>query len=214
MKRCLIHPAKPHVETINDATHYAAAMNLLLSYHKCVDDWQDDRSLLRLMLAKLLTKQSRIVCEGFPEKVSVITACLEELSQLEQENSQDPDRGSALFGQLLGEVFVWRQDRWAENLRKIGDMLGRYIYLVDAILDLPGDIKKGRYNPLTSRWSSSFDKSNYIPVLQMILGECAEAFEQLPLTDNTDILRNILYSGVWTKFYQEKHIPHKEKQHV
>jgi len=29
-------------------------------------------------------------------------------------------------------------------------------------------------------------------------------FERLPVVDNVEILRNILYSGVWTKFDQKK----------
>jgi len=34
----------------------------------------------------------------------------------------------------------------------------------------------------------------------MLIGECALNFEKLPLIEDIDIMRNILYSGVWTKF--------------
>ena len=34
----------------------------------------------------------------------------------------------------------------------------------------------------------------------MMMSECSKAFEQLPIVENTDILRNILYSGVWCKY--------------
>ena len=36
--------------------------------------------------------------------------------------------------------------------------------------------------------------------LTLLLGEGAVAFEQLPLVEDLSILRNILYSGVWTKY--------------
>ncbi len=33
------------------------------------------------------------------------------------------------------------------------------------------------------------------------LAGCARAFERLPILANAELLRNIIYSGVWTKFY-------------
>ena len=37
-------------------------------------------------------------------------------------------------------------------------------------------------------------------MLEVTLGECTAAFERLPLIKDVDILRNILYDGVWSKF--------------
>ena len=43
-------------------------------------------------------------------------------------------------------------------------------------------------------------------MLTMLIGEAALAFETLPLIQDAQILRNILYSGVWTRYalLQEK----------
>lgn len=32
------------------------------------------------------------------------------------------------------------------------------------------------------------------------MADCAASFEMLPIIENVAILRNILYSGVWTRF--------------
>lgn len=37
-------------------------------------------------------------------------------------------------------------------------------------------------------------------LLNMLMGSCCRAFEILPIVENADILRNILYAGVWTRF--------------
>ena len=37
-------------------------------------------------------------------------------------------------------------------------------------------------------------------VLTMTLSDCTGAFETLPVVENIDILRNILYCGIWCKF--------------
>lgn len=33
-----------------------------------------------------------------------------------------------------------------------------------------------------------------------MMAECAREFEKLPILENVEILRNILYSGVWVKY--------------
>ena len=37
-------------------------------------------------------------------------------------------------------------------------------------------------------------------ILTMMMSECCKEFEQLPILQNVDILRNILYSGVWCRY--------------
>ena len=32
------------------------------------------------------------------------------------------------------------------------------------------------------------------------MAQCAAAFERLPVIENANLLRNIIYSGVWTRF--------------
>ena len=34
----------------------------------------------------------------------------------------------------------------------------------------------------------------------MMIGECSGAFEQLPCLQDIEILRNILYDGVWNRY--------------
>ena len=42
--KCVAHPFEAHPTRQNIFTEYAADMNLLLSYYKCVDDWEDVNS--------------------------------------------------------------------------------------------------------------------------------------------------------------------------
>ena len=87
--------------------------------------------------------------------------------------------------------------------------MGKFIYLLDAYDDLERDRKKNCYNPflLTDTTEPQFSQTCE-SMLQMMMASCAEAFERLPILHYEEILRNILYAGVWTKFYQRK----KERQ--
>ena len=41
------------------------------------------------------------------------------------------------------------------------------------------------------------------------MAECAKSFERLPIVENAEILRNIIYSGVWTRY---EYLQLKEKK--
>ena len=213
-RKCVVHPVRKHTEITTAATHYAAAMNIALAYHNCLDDWADEKSMKSLFISKMLSRHIPAITAHYEEKAEIIRSTLAELSALEAQNLQEPDAGANVFGKLLGEIFAWQEDRWSNLLRQIGESLGRFIYLMDAVLDLPGDLIKGSYNPLRSRWTDNYDPKAYIPVLNIMLGECTDAMERLPLLNNIDLLQNILYEGVWTRFCQSKYNLSKEEDHV
>lgn len=211
---CLVHPFREHTHIITDATKYTAAMNIALACNNYIDNWNDDKNVVSYLLAKLFHSSISQISHDYPSQYLAIEQCMKELSKIEHENSQNPDAGANVFGQLLGTLFVWKNDRWSDLLYEMGYNLGQYIYLADAILDLPKDIRRKSYNPLSSRWSEQFEPKDYFPILKIFLGACTDAFERLPIVENTAILRNVLYSGVWTCFYQKDRKHSKEEHYV
>ncbi len=197
---CGLHPMKKRPSWRTAAADYAAAMNVALAYEKCRDDWADDRRLSALLLSSALEAAVGQIREAYPRQWQAMSQCMDALSRLEAENCQEPDLCANAFGALMEELFVWKADRWEPQLRQLGRSLGRFIYLMDAILDLPRDLEKRRYNPFQSRAAQADLRACFLPVLTMLMGECTDAFEQLPLVQDLDLLRNILYSGVWVKY--------------
>lgn len=204
--RCCVHPCRKHAYAIDSCTEYAADMTIALTYHKCLDDWNDDRNLLKKWYAALLKPQYQKVKQQYPTQCSLIEQTLAELSALEQKNIQDPDGAANCFGRLMEGLFLYQKDRWETPLRTLGYGLGQYIYLADAAVDLEEDRRKNRYNPLKELSASPADLR---PTLMMVLGKASDAFEQLPLVQDLHLLRNIFYSGIWLKYTQE--IQKKEK---
>ena len=195
--RCCVHPCRQHTYTISTPTEYAADMTIALTYHKCLDDWKDDRKLLKRCYAVLLHRHYRTVKAAWPEQCACIETSLEQLSQLERQGIQDPDAAARTFGRLMEGLFVFRKDLWEDTLRRLGRGLGEYIYLADAAADLEEDRKYGRYNPLNTL---SAPPQELRPTLMMVLGDASQAFETLPLLQDVHLLRNVLYSGIWTKY--------------
>ncbi len=194
---CLIHPLKKRSWVDGPCVSYAADMNVALSYYKALDDWRDDGSLTGKALASVLEKHMEPIRGRWPRQLEAIQSCIGRLSQLEKENCSNPDEPAGVFGELMGELLVCEEDLWAPNLRKMGDALGRFIYLLDAMLDYDRDEKKGKYNPFLAMGTGKQEK-NWEEYLVLTMGRCTDHYERLPLVQDKDILDNILYSGVWT----------------
>ena len=196
---CPLHPGKKKIAYINEATQYASDMNVVLSYHNLLDDWQDEKKFGRHLYGSVLKVKSTKK-NPYPEKAEKIKACLESLSQKEKENVQDIDTMSGLFGEIMAELFAYQKDAWEPLLRKMGFYMGKFIYLLDAYEDVEEDKKKQNYNPLAI-YSKKADFEEFAGhLLTMMIAEASRAFEQLPILKNAEILRNILYSGVWCRY--------------
>ena len=198
--RCKVHPIKKQMMLRNEITDYAAAMNVLLAYYHMEDDGQDDRKVTSLMTKSMIHGKVRRIIEEYPRQSRAIRSALEELSSCEKEECTDIDRTAGCFGRLMEELFVYREDIWERNLRKMGFFLGKFIYIMDAYEDLPEDLKKGRYNPLRDMYGKDDYEGRMKQILCMMIAESTAEFERLPCLLDVDILRNILYDGVWNRY--------------
>ena len=210
---CVIHPLKKRTYITHEYSDYAADMNLALAFHKLRDNWQDEHSLVGLAGTGLLKKSYSRISEQYPDTCRIIEENLNEIEDLEKSGKRFADIGANLTGAMLGRVFDYMPGHmFSPELKRMGEAMGRFIYVMDAYEDLPRDLKKKNYNPLSEQMEQKdYDELIY-DSLSMMMGECAEAFEVLPLERDLELLRNILYSGVWARYaaIQKKRIG-KEK---
>jgi hypothetical protein len=199
-ERCMVHPTKQHQYWCNPFTTYAADMNIVLAYHNLEDDWRDERNILSYAGAVMLRKRYERLKNKYPRQSSTIIQSLNQLALLEKEGNYDLDTAANCFGTLMGELFVYQEDTWSPSLRRMAAALGRFIYMMDAYEDIKADIRKQRYNPLRMMYEEDNFEERCEDILTLFISECAMEFEKLPIIQDSEILRNILYSGVWTKY--------------
>jgi len=199
-ERCIAHPGRKHPVRRNAVTDYVADMNVLMAYYKCLDDWNDEHNIAKGTFAKVLKGKVKKLEVKYKPKAAFIKEKIIQLSELEKNNETNIDKPAAVFGEILSQIMVMKEDEWAYELRCLGDNLGRFIYLLDAYDDLEKDEKKGNYNVLKFHKEQKDFDDFCENVLKSYMALCARQFERLPIIDNADILRNIIYSGVWTKF--------------
>lgn len=199
-KRCFAHPLQLHPMLMNEMSAYAADMNVLMAYYHFMDDWRDARSIPKWAAAKLLERKRKKIEKQYKRQGKTIANCIKQLTEYEKQGERNLDKVAGCFGELLSEVFIYQEDCWQPFLKRIGFFLGKFIYLMDAYEDLQEDQQKGTYNPFLHYYTMPEFEALAQNILNMMMAECSMAFEKLPIVKDVEILRNILYSGVWVKY--------------
>ena len=200
-ERWIANPLKKKMRIVNEITEYAASMNVLLSYYKLEDNLYDDNGIKDKLAYEIYKRKLKIAYDKYPEKAEYIRQQLSKLRELENEKSKSIDRVSNTFGNLMGEIFVFKNDEYEQNLRNIGFNLGKYIYILDAYEDLEEDYEKGRYNPFIDYIDKKQELKNKVDrLISMSLGIVARNIESLNLEFNKSIIDNIIYSGVYLRY--------------
>lgn len=234
--RCIAHPFKKREKRRNRFSSYAADMNILLTYYKCMDDWIDERKYSRRIYAGLIRRDVERTASKYPEIAEVMRTQLSSLSKMEKNwHDRDPeipvldggpfdtgvgrenslsavmsgtDRLASCFGAITAEIFDVGHDNWSRYLREMGFFLGKFIYVSDAFADIEDDIKKGTFNPFKEYFINAGESERALletgveEMLRLNMARVSEAYEMLPIEGTDDILKNIIYSGVWRSFRQ------------
>jgi hypothetical protein len=202
--RCMIHPMSRHEAIITKADEYAADMELILTYYSLLDHASDHDANRHELYRRKLEGYLPAFEKKYPRQIMAIKEGLAELEREERKKTMDSEKLSLIFGSLLGEVFVREEDNWKEHLFAIGSGLGRFVYLADAYTDLQSDTKKGKFNPFAECSKAPDFDDKVKDMLSWAASDAAKAFEYLPLDEYQEVLRNILYSGIWTQIQTRK----------
>ncbi|MDD6381334.1 MAG: DUF5685 family protein [Lachnospiraceae bacterium] len=202
LEKCSVHPFRKYKVVTNPIADYAASMNILLGYYNLMDDYEDERDHKKKMLADYLKKYLDQIEGKYPRQFNAVAHNIECITKAEQSHEENIDIPAGKTGQMLAEIFAMKEDEWQDDLRNMGYYIGKFVYVLDAYLDIDRDRKTGSYNPFIAKQNS--DPKGFEDYIEMTLtsmmSETARSFEVLPIVQDVSILRNVLYSGVWSAF--------------
>ena len=201
---CAMHPLCARRHETSDFTAYAADMTIALYYHKCLDDWKDDRNLSRRAQAAFFRKRYDAASVLWPKQCEAIRCALAQLQTAERDAHASADAAAASFGEITAAIFAPRADQWTQTLRAFGMALGKFIYMMDAWEDCRKDVRRGSFNPLAADCLSPDFNAHCADILNVLMSDCAAEFEKLPLVEDIMLLRNVVYSGIWTRFEMKR----------
>ncbi len=227
---CPLHPFSQHLFLENPYIDYVADINVVFAYYKCIDDYRDNRSCIGYAGSRIMKKRVKRVSRLYPDKVKAICKGIRELNRIEESDCPYIDKPGGIFGNIIGEIIsVYPgylktcgkeknfEKNWLPTLKELGFNLGKFVYILDAFDDIEKDIAEKNYNPFLKKYDFLRERQSFEAaenetkeILAILAANVAYQFEMLPVIKEADILRNIIYSGIWTRFYSICERRHKK----
>ena len=212
-ERCIAHPlTKSFCIGCNQCLEYSSYAAILLTYHKLKDDFYDKEHgnrLLASMLLPFFKNPYNKASDKYKELSRSIEKQMEYQRKIEAEKCAKIDIAceptAKIMEAIAGELV---NDERKDDMQRFGYLLGRFIYLCDALDDVKHDYKKGNYNPLLLIFeNNSNDKrindelfneiKKYVhDSVYFTLGEMADVYVKLNINMYKPIIDNIIYLGL------------------
>ena len=199
---CIAHPFCKRIRVRENAAMQMAARAAMISvYYKLLDDREDEGFFRRIGAVLLLpfAKRARRKALAFADGAAADEAAAKmsaAQAQLETEKCPIPDAAAEPTANFLAAVLknCAATAEQAAVLERFGYLLGRYVYLCDALDDLEDDRRRGRYNPfLYAGGEAAIAAKN---ALFLTTAELSDDFDLLELHRYEGILENIIRIGL------------------
>lgn len=203
---CVANPLKKKACHIKcEELNFCAGCAMLMIYYKLVDNLHDSgffgkiKTLCALPFAAYARKNAKKL---YPKIDMIIKEAMQKQSQVEKEPISSIDKTAHPTANALSKICEYLSDDEKQKviLAKFGYMIGRYVYLSDALDDLERDIKKNEFNPFKKKFENENKsieeiKKYAIELINITIAETAPAYELLNLKRYKPILDNIVYLG-------------------
>lgn len=206
-KRCVASPFRKRRYCANSRSlDICAGYCLILAWWKLRDTISDETFLKAIphrFMSLLIRRAYLKAKKDMPDFDEVVSKQLDELARYEIGERQSLDEAADKFAVILKSVDLSNKDEAGQ--RVLGEVLyhlGRWIYIIDACDDITDDIKYERYNPILLRYpqdSNKLSKESTACINSTLTHSnnlIGAAFELLPETTWSTIIRNIIYLGM------------------
>lgn len=206
-KRCIRHPIKKRLTvSFSHGLEFSAYTSAILTYHKIRDNVSDEKGIKRLgarSCSVLFGKMKKHGIESLPQVDAYVAGKLEELGAAERAKTRSIDIPADIFGNIMAYLLSYGFEGNTHLIaEKIGQRIGRWIYMTDALDDYEKDRASGNYNPFVLLYDGKdFSEEELTSISYMLCGELDNAANAFDLvddenTDRVEIIKNILYIGM------------------
>jgi len=202
--RCLVNPLKKKVFCRPNADiDFIANIAMLMMYYKLKDDIADSGFLKKLkyfIALPFVALAKNRAARRYPVIDRAIARCMDRQAGIEQEGVSSIDLAADPTAQALSVIFAEfsGNEKQKAALSRFGYLLGRWIYIIDALDDLEDDLKEKNYNPFLLSPTQDLDavRKNAEGVLNLTAGEISNAYVLIDFGKFKPILDNVIYLGL------------------
>ena len=208
--RCMANPLKKKTCAVPCADlSFTASCAMILFYHKLRDNLADSSFWKRLLYYPILpfaASARKKAMARFPEVDPIFSKTMAEQAALEGDKANSIDRAAEPTAAAMGAMLALLAEDEIQKrvLSRFGYLIGRWVYLMDALDDLEEDQKSGGYNAFLLKFGGDAPESADLAeirrygmgVLNVTVAELGAAYELLEWQRYKEILDNIIYLGL------------------
>ncbi len=202
--RCPLPPfRKKRVVRRNHSIDFGVEISHLSTRLK-IDDTRRDSKFLRRMFAILAIPIFGKVDISF---IKVVKPLINKMIFLELTESANPDEVSDAFGEVM--VALIRNVQSLQRAKFFLYLIGKWVYLIDALDDISKDITRGVYNPYFFKYKEFFSGSNpedftkFVKKheefsLKFLIHRIQEEFTNIEkdMKRNSQLVKNVVFYGI------------------
>ena len=200
---CVQHTIKKRpIACVDELTKELGALNTVLLYYKLTDDVEDAE---RGRGKRLWFRQGfRRAKKQYPELVQIVEGFMKEQAKIEKQKVASCDRAAdptANMMKALSDHLL--KDKKSEATGQLFYMLGKWVYLIDALDDYEKDAKKKRYNPFVLSYGKMTKKElmekegeDIHFLFDTLFYLLRDNLEKIPFPFNRDLTDNVLLLGL------------------
>ncbi len=207
-KRCPFNPAKKcnFCKEKQSELSFAADVSVLLLYHKIRDNIRDStlfKGILFRILSLLILSSFKKAEKNAPEAAILADEYMQNQWAVEEKQSRSVDEAAEPTAILLSKLYSMGETNNEQKIarERVGYHLGRWVYMIDAFDDIEKDRKSGNYNPFLLGKNADYESVK--GDLLMTAGELTIAYESLKIQKFDNILRNVIFDGL---FYETQRV--------
>ena len=207
-QNCMAHPFRKRTCCMgNQSLELCCDVAMLLTCYKLEDDLHDEGLAKRMAVRLVLPfarrdRKKAAACQ--PELAERIAQLMKRQQELEDRHCASVDEAAEPTALLMEAVLGALSDDSMKKrtLQRLGYLLGRWVYLVDALDDWDEDVQKGRYNPFAEQTGQEPEEcrqqryQDARGTLYLTIAEMRKTYDLLGIRSLDTILENVLDLGL------------------
>lgn len=211
--KCAVNPAKSVPVCLGDETmQFSADCAALMIYHNLLDKIEDGGVFSKIgytTIRPIAARAKNMAEQRQPQAAQIIAELSRQQKEIEKNfdvKTDGIDLAAQPTAKTLGELFsLLSNDEGRKRvLERLGYLVGRYIYICDALDDLEDDIKSRSFNPLielflkdTTTPQNILNAKEYAKsAIWMTVGEMGKTCVLLDMNEFKPMIENIICLGM------------------
>lgn len=189
--RCLLHPCKrKNCVKKSEALDFSAGCAMIMLYYKVLDNIRDSSFLKKLfwrIILPFVKSAHKKAKKTYPNLEKIVSEELSRQDKIEKKADVSPDEAADPTACAMKRIFLSIKDD--ENFGRMGYLLGRWVYIIDACDDFEKDKKSSNFNAFESQLLAK-ESCN------LTAAELQNVYEKVGFTSFSSIISNVIYLGL------------------